>query len=72
MILYEDHLAVYLFFLIWEITTPAEIHFLPFNNIFDKGGSNGNSAILLPSFVSNPSSSNAFNEYNDSNAAINV
>jgi hypothetical protein len=31
------------------------------NNILAKGGSNGNSAILLPSLVNNPSSSNASN-----------
>ena len=42
------------------------------NNIFDKGGSKGNSAIRLPNFVSRPSSSKAFNEYKDSSAAIKV
>ena len=29
------------------------------NSIFDNGGSNGNYAILRPSFVNNPSSFNA-------------
>jgi|LakMenEpi03Aug12_release.lakeMendotaPanAssembly.Ray.scaffolds.fasta_scaffold393137_1 hypothetical protein len=29
------------------------------SNIFDKGGSNGNSAILRPNFVKRPSSSSA-------------
>ena len=41
-------------------------------SIFESGGSNGNSAILLPNFVNNPSSSSAFNEYKDSKADINV
>jgi len=42
------------------------------NNILDKGGSRGNSAILLPNFVNNPSSSKAESAYNYSNAATSV
>jgi hypothetical protein len=42
------------------------------NVIFDNYGSRGNSAINLPSFVSNPSSSSAPRVYNDSMAAIKV
>ena len=39
------------------------------NIILDNGGSKGNSDIFRPSFVSNPSSSNAPNVYNYSKAA---
>ena len=40
------------------------------NNILAYGGSRGNSAIFLPTLVSNPSSSNAPKAYNCSIAAI--
>ena len=40
------------------------------NNILAYGGSKGNSAIFLPTFVNNPSSSKAPNAYNYSIAAI--
>jgi hypothetical protein len=39
-------------------------------SILAYGGSRGNSAIFLPTFVSNPSSSNAPKAYNYSIAAI--
>ena len=35
-------------------------------SILDKGGSSGNSVILLPNLVSSPSSSKAFKANNDS------
>ena len=41
-------------------------------SIFDIGGSSGNSAILRPKRVSNPSSSNAFKLYNCSSAVTKV
>lgn len=40
------------------------------NNILAYGGSNGNSAIFLPTLVNNPSSSKAPKAYNYSIAAI--
>jgi hypothetical protein len=41
-------------------------------SILDKGGSKGNSAILLPNFVKSPSSSKAESAYNYSSAATSV
>ena len=54
------------------IISSAHLRSTAVNNILLKGGSKGNSDILLPNLVNNPSSSSAFKAYRFSNAAINV
>ena len=52
------------------IISSTQFKYTAVNNILAYGGSNGNSAIFLPTLVSNPSSSKAPNAYNYSIAAI--
>lgn len=54
------------------IISSAHIRSTAVNNILDNGGSNGNSAILLPNLVKSPSSSKADKAYRLSKAATKV